>query len=712
MFPPKSEASTRPRGLGNASEKVIVAVKAEKVISKTALAWALTHVVHPGDCITLLAVFSDEESSGRKKWRFPRFTGDCRDGDRKKLSDRICQVSESCSEMVLQFQDQIEVMVRIKVVSGLSTGAVAAEAKGNAANWVILDKKLKREHKHCMQELRCNIVVMKGSHPKVHRLNLGCPNEPQTPFFSSASSPISESAKLQFHGMKHSTPISSPEEPTTSYTRPSGEISSCSPDTGTSPFLVYEQNPLFEGLNKGKYMPISKWNNLDDLFIAMDLDREKIITLSTSPKTTNHKRVFWIPQFHIVDEEAPATRNTPKTESPATRTALESIMLSNQIISPGRDYHFNSSIREAVSLGRSSSVSPPLCSICQHKAPVFGKPPRRFHFKELAEATDGFSETTFLAEGQFGLVHRGVLRDGLVVAVKQLNFAGSQGDADFCREVRVLCCAQHRNVVLLIGFCIEGKKRVLVYEYICNGSLDFHLHGQNRAPLDWYSRLKVAIGTARGLRYLHEDCRVGCIVHRDMHTNNILLTHDFEPLVADFGLARLHREWDPSDEVQVAGSLGCLAPEHYNGGKITEKADIYAFGLVLLELITGQKASNLKCHKGRGFFSSNFFPLSVLEPIHLLLHEHELLDPCLAPHQLHNLPHELQAMGRAASLCLQEDPNSRPPMSKVLRMLEGGDAFIPLALDLNSIGSRSGHMQGLSSKTQPNSSRHSRKLSH
>lgn len=121
------------------SEKVVVAVKAEKVISKNALAWALSHVVHPGDCITLIAVFT-EEKTGRRFWTFPKLTGDCSSSHREKLPDRIFQISESCSQMILQFHDHIEVKVRIKVVSGIPGGAVAAEAKSNAANWVVLDK--------------------------------------------------------------------------------------------------------------------------------------------------------------------------------------------------------------------------------------------------------------------------------------------------------------------------------------------------------------------------------------------------------------------------------------------------------------------------------------------------------------------------------------------------------------------------------------------
>ncbi|PSR99689.1 Inactive protein kinase [Actinidia chinensis var. chinensis] len=718
----------RPVGSSSFAETVIVAVKAEKVISKTGLAWALTHVVHPGDCVTLLAVLSVHKTGRRRSlWLFPRLTGDCGTGDRANLPERIShQISESCSQMVLQLHDQIEVRVQIKVVSGTPTGAVAAEAKSHAASWVILDKKLKQEQKHCLEELHCNIAVMKGSQPKILRLNLGCSDEPQTPFYSAASSPGYDFGKLQGHRMKHSTPVSSPEEPSTSYTRTTGENTLSSPDTATSVFLVYEQNPLFEGPNKGKFSPSNTRNNLNDPLTTLDVDGETIITLSTRPKSSisnNHKAVFWIPQNHTVDEKARVSknyRNTLKTKSPTTRNDFDTFVQFNRDMlggptlnqTHGGDYIFDASIRQAVSLRRTSSIPPPLCSLCQHKAPVFGKPPRRFDYGELKEATDGFSDENFLAEGGFGTVHKGVLRDGQVVAVKQLKSAASKGDTDFCREVQVLSCAQHRNVVLLIGFCVEGKNRILVYEYICNGSLDFHLHGNKRTPLDWHSYQKIAIGAARGLRYLHEDCRVGCIVHRNMRPSNILLTHDYEPLVADFGLARLHTEWDMCDE-QVVGTSGYLAPEYFSGGKITEKVDIYAFGLVLLELISGQRSRDLQCYEGRHILEGNFFPFSAPHPGHILANKYQQLDPCLTSDQLRNLPPEVQAMGRAAFLCLQPDPESRPPMSKVLRVLEGGDGVIPLGLDLNSVGSRSGHMQGLSPKGQIESARrHSRTLSH
>lgn len=720
MEPSHRQRSTRSLAL----EEVVVAVRAERVISKTALAWALTHVVRPGDCVTLLAIFPCEKR-GRRFWNFPMLTGDCGSNIQEELPERICQISESCSQMVLQFHNQIEVNVRIKVVSGTTGSSVAAEAKNNGANWVILDKKLKQELKHCMDELHCNIVVMKGSQAKVLRLNLQCINELQTPYFSAAASPVMDAGDQLGHRLKHSTPVSSPEELGTSYSRTSQERLLPSSNSAKSLFLIYQQNPLFERLNRGNYTLLDNQSNLDNQLTVFDSPVEKLINPSANPTSSvesNDKSIFWIPQNHVDERPCKSQSNRQKVISPASKTLLDKFVQYDQDSKEGRlvnqnhgkDYMVNSSIRDAVALGRTSSVPPPLCSLCQHKAPIFGKPPRRFSYEELQEATDGFAELNFLAEGGFGVVYRGILRDGQVVAVKLLKFVGCQADIDFCREVQVLSCAQHRNVVLLIGFCIDGNKRVLVYEYICNGSLDFHLYGSNRASIDWQSRLRIAIGTARGLRYLHEDCRVGCIVHRDLRPKNILLTHDFEPQVTDFGLARWHSDqWIVGSEERAIGTSGYLAPEYLDGGRITQKVDVYAFGVVLLELMTGQRISDLQFYRGRNFLSDWFHPLAALDSNQILKNIYHLLDPCLASCKIQDYTHQLQAMGRAAFLCLSHDPESRPPMSKVLRLLEGGDLSIPLSLDLNSIGNRSGHLRGLKTQTQPESRRsHSRRLSH
>ncbi|KAF2324473.1 hypothetical protein GH714_014629 [Hevea brasiliensis] len=351
MFTGKIEPRVIQRDAYTTAIKVLVAVKAEKVISKTALTWALTHIVLPGECITLLAVFSDCKT-GKRFWSFPRLTSDCRSSQREWLPDRICEISESCSRMVLQFHNQVE----------YDQGA------------------------------RAGVVGLSQSHQK--------------------------------------------------------------------------------------------------------------------------------------------------------------------------EYTATSSIRSAVSLGTTSQC------------------------------------------------------------------------------------------LLPYAHCVITREQ--------------------EAPLDWHSRMRIAIGTARGLRYRHEDCRVGCIMHRDIRPNNILITHDFEPLVADFALARY------------------LAPEYIDGGKITHKVDVYAFDVVLLELMTGQRISELHFYEGLHFLS-DWYTLAAQDPSHVLTKISRLLDPYLATEQVHEFPYQLQVMGQATFLCLHPDPESRPAMTKVLKILEGVDLARPLGLDLNSVGSRSGH---------------------
>ncbi|XP_019458849.1 PREDICTED: inactive protein kinase SELMODRAFT_444075-like isoform X1 [Lupinus angustifolius] len=725
--------SARHSNTTTVSNKVLVAVKAERVISNTALAWALTHVVHSSDSITLLAVYSAEKT-GRRFWSFSKLTGDCSSSREGKLPERISDISESCSQMILQLQNQIEVRVKIKVVTGTPSGAVAAEARWSGSQWVILDKKLKQEVKHCMDELQCSIVVMNGSHPKILRLNLECSDELQTPFYSAASSPGIEIGKLKDYRLKHSTPVSSPEEAGTSVTRTIGVNSVSSSDSVTSLFLVYKQNPLYEGQGPQKrtHKPIY---DLKDSFnvqppLYFDLERDTSPTSWAHPTpssvSSDNKNVFWTPQNHIMNEKLKKPENKTtiqRTKSPNSKTLLENFIHCDQERrtnelgfnfnhDQSRSYVNNSCSRDnTIPLGRTCSIPPPLCSRCQNKAPLFGKPPRRFLYDELEEATDMFSDVNFIAEGGFGVVHKGMLRDGQVIAVKQLKFSGSQADLDFCREVRLLSCAQHRNIVLLIGFCTEGNLRILVYEYVCNGSLDLYLQGESML-LDCNSRLRIAIGVARGLRYLHEDCRVGSIVHRDLRPKNILLTHDFEPLVADFGLARWHTEWNINTEDRVIGASGYLAPEYLEAGNLTYKVDVYAFGIVLLELITGCRICDLERFNGHCFLSEWFHPLRMLEPNHILENVRSLNTCFDSKTSLEfNLP--LQAMARAASLCLRLDPDARPPMSKILIVLEGGDPIRPMGLDFNSVGNTSGHLRGLTSHAPPKGTiSHSRGLSH
>ncbi|KAE8735136.1 vegetative incompatibility protein HET-E-1-like [Hibiscus syriacus] len=270
-----------------------------------------------------------------------------------------------------------------------------------------------------MDELHCNIVVMKGSQAKVLRLNLQCIDELRTLYVSAASSPVMDSGGHLGHRVKHSTPVSSPEEPSTSYSRKSQEGYLPNSDSSTSYSLFCQENPLFEVLNLGNYSFVDNKNNLDNQLALIDSHGEKLINLSvnsTSSVKSNDKSVFWIPQNH--NDEKPGKTLSNRAIPPSSKTLLDKFVQLDRDAKEGRlvnqshdkYYMVSSDIRDAVSLGRTSSIPPPLCSFCQHKAPVFGIPPRRFSFEELEEATDGFAEVNFLAECDFGIVIEGFER--------------------------------------------------------------------------------------------------------------------------------------------------------------------------------------------------------------------------------------------------------------------------------------------------------------
>ncbi|CAA7016793.1 unnamed protein product [Microthlaspi erraticum] len=665
--------------VSDGAEKVIVAVKASREIPKTALIWALTHVVQPGDCITLIVVVPSH-NSGRKLWgftkSFPMFAGDCASGHRKSHSEALPEIksdlTDTCSQMILQLHDVYDpnkINVKIKIVSGSPCGAVAAESKKAQANWVVLDKHLKQEEKRCMDELQCNIVVMKRSQAKVLRLNLvGSPRkdaEKNSPLPTGPEVEADKHAKNTKGALESDrglpvTPTSSPELGTPFTSTEAGTSSVSSSDLGTSPFFPLGMN----GYMKKDGALVIKEN--DDSGSETESESQSLASTSTRFQP-------WISEYigahrqSSQEAEDSLWKNDDRAQISTTKALLEKFskldVEAGLSSSRRMDLEFSGNVRDAISLSRNAPPGPPpLCSICQHKAPVFGKPPRLFSYAELELATGGFSQANFLAEGGYGSVHRGVLPEGQVVAVKQHKLASSQGDVEFCSEVEVLSCAQHRNVVMLIGFCIEDSRRLLVYEYICNGSLDSHLYGRQRETLEWPARQKIAVGAARGLRYLHEECRVGCIVHRDMRPNNILITHDNEPLVGDFGLARWQPDGELGVETRVIGTFGYLAPEYAQSGQITEKADVYSFGVVLVELVTGRKAIDITMPKGQQCLTEWARPL--LEEYAV----EELIDPRLGNRFVES---EVICMLHAASLCIRRDPHLRPRMSQVLRILEG-----------------------------------------
>ncbi|KAI5332179.1 hypothetical protein L3X38_022308 [Prunus dulcis] len=283
-----------------------------------------------------------------------------------------------------------------------------------------------------------------------------------------------------------------------------------------------------------------------------------------------------------------------------------------------------------------------------------------FSFAELRAATEDFNPSNKLGEGGYGPVYKGTLSDGRVVAMKQLSVASHQGKSQFVTEIATISSVQHRNLVKLYGCCIEGTQRILVYEYLENKSLDQALFGRNDLHLDWPTRFNILLGTARGLAYLHEESRPR-IVHRDVKASNILLDAELSPKISDFGLAKLYDDKKTHISTRVAGTIGYLAPEYAMRGHLTEKADVFGFGVVALEIISGRPNSD-----------NNLDP----EKIYLLewawtLHENDqslgLVDPRLTEFD----ENDATRLIKAALLCTQASPMMRPSMSRVVAILSG-----------------------------------------
>ncbi|CAN6683954.1 unnamed protein product [Malus baccata var. baccata] len=289
-----------------------------------------------------------------------------------------------------------------------------------------------------------------------------------------------------------------------------------------------------------------------------------------------------------------------------------------------------------------------------------GPRPYTFSYAELRAATEDFNPSNKLGEGGYGPVYKGTLSDGRVVAVKQLSISSHQGKSQFVTEIATISAVQHRNLVKSYGCCIEGSHRILVYEYLENKSLDQALFGTSNLHLDWPTRFNILLGTARGLAYLHEESRPR-IVHRDVKASNILLDANLSPKISDFGLAKLYDDEKTHISTRVAGTIGYLAPEYALFGHLTEKADVFGFGVVVFEILSGRPNSY-----------NNLDP----EKIYLLewvwtLHENNqtlgLMDPRLTEFD----ETEATRLIRAALLCTQGSPMARPSMSRVVAMLSG-----------------------------------------
>ncbi|KAJ1441590.1 Serine/threonine-protein kinase, active site [Sesbania bispinosa] len=286
-----------------------------------------------------------------------------------------------------------------------------------------------------------------------------------------------------------------------------------------------------------------------------------------------------------------------------------------------------------------------------------------FTLRQLKAATNNFDISNKIGEGGFGPVYKGILSNGTVIAVKQLSPKSEQGNREFINEIGMISALQHPFLVKLYGCCVEGDQLLVVYEYMENNSLAHALFGleECRLKLNWPTRQKICVGVARGLAFLHEESRLK-VVHRDLKAANVLLDKDLNPKISDFGLAKLNEEDNTHISTRIAGTFGYMAPEYAMHGYLTEKADVYSFGIISLELVSG-KRNTIHRSKEEAFYLLDWARL-LKEKGNLM----ELVDPRLG---VDFNEEEVITMAKVALLCTNATSNLRPSMSSVLSMLEG-----------------------------------------
>nr|XP_018682586.1 PREDICTED: calcium/calmodulin-regulated receptor-like kinase 1 isoform X3 [Musa acuminata subsp. malaccensis] len=533
-------------------------------------------------------------------------------GHLKRRSQRRLINMRACFNRVLKCVTMKR--INVKITAGTPAKVVILQAVvSNKASWVILDRHLRRDLKFYMKHISCKVALISDN------LSIEVPK----PFVTNSSSKGILEQKF-YSVWKTIQPSSNIQEDNQQENQTN--LSS----------LMYSAD---------YYAPVTAQDCSNAL-------KPKSSMISSSPGRS------W--DYSILASDTTVSSSKQSGTSSKEHRSL----FSAKVLAGNNENVFQHDFLE----------KPILCATCGLRSMFYIKESMKFRFSEIQDATSDFSKENLLGEGGFGLVYKGQLKDGQIIAAKMRKEESTQGYTEFFSEVHVLSFARHRNIVMLLGYCCKEKYNILVYEYICNKSLHWHLFSQPAELLEWHQRYAIAMGIAKGLRFLHEECRGGPIIHRDLRPRNILLTHDFVPMclehcmmksafkqLGDFGLAKWKSNSD-SFQTRVLGTSGYIAPEYAEFGIVSVRTDVYAFGIILFQLISGRGVLD----EANGHHQHL---LQWVEPLVENLALHELIDPRLG--ESYDI-YELYHLARAAFLCVRRNPEMRPSIGEVVHLLEAG----------------------------------------
>ncbi|KAG9454977.1 hypothetical protein H6P81_007881 [Aristolochia fimbriata] len=637
----KLEVNSSEGTMPGATQKVAVIQDASREISSSALEWALTGLkLEPGDELTLLAVLHQVNTPmGYKSKVGSSSIFGASNAVVKEAVQRKKEEYENNEDLIQinELYESKQVNFSVLVVPASSPKIVAMEAvKSLGATWIILDRHMKKDKKYFLEKLSCGISRMKSNN-SIEQL--------RGPKIRGSNNIYREGSKNNLVTYEEMLPGNPEDE----------DLFSLELSPKYSKSLTKNQR------RDTKASTDNDKESLNASDIPKSSSRENLSSAYSSPNKINLGSILSMSRESKRSPLSPSQGANSKDRGLALGSH-EKNRMENVERKPATSHNEKGATDDEcfqIALSEdqpNESLDDFACSCGNARPKIEWK--KDFKYSELRVATERFSKKNFLSEGGFGFVYKGELMNGQKIAVKQYKPASLQGEREFKKEVDVLSKARHKNLVMLLGSCSEGNQRLLVYEFVCNGSLDQHLSGRSTEVVSWPDRLKIALGAAKGLQYLHSNN----IIHRDMRPNNILVTHDYEPMLGDFGLARTQCEGpDHSSDSRVVGTIGYLAPEYAETGKVSKKMDVYSFGVVLLELLTGRSTTDQGIEEG-----------SLVGWARPLLKERkypELMDPMILDSCDVHL-HELFWMVRVAEKCLSRDPEKRLHMDKVVYVLE------------------------------------------